>query len=159
MKNHLPNSPAPLIAVAVGLTLASGASAAEKTIALKDAPAAVQKAVADQLKSGRLNALSVETEDGKTEYEAALTVDGREKTVVFDPAGKLLETETVVEFGKLPEAVRSGLTREAGKGSIAKIEETTSAGGTSYEALIKETGKKDREVVIGADGKPVPAKK
>ena len=65
----------------------------------------------------------------------------------------------VVELKALPEVVRAGLTREACKGSIAKVEEVTKGGVTSYEAKVKEAGKKDREVVVGADGKLVPAKK
>jgi uncharacterized membrane protein YkoI len=140
----------------LGLTLA--AVAAEKTIALKDAPPAVQKTVADQLQGGKLKGLSVETEDGKTEYEAELTIEGREKTLVMDPAGKVLETEAVVELKGLPDAVRAGLAREAGKGSITKVEEVTKAGVTSYEAQVKEAGKKDREVAVGIDGKLVPGK-
>ena len=150
---------ASLLGIGLCLTLALSAMAEEKAIALKDAPAPVQKAIAEQLKGGKLKALSVETEDGKTEYEAELTVDGREKTVVVDPSGKVLETETVVEFSKLPEAVRAGLTREAGKGSIGKVEETSSAAGTSYEALVKQAGKKDREIVVGSDGKLIAPKK
>ncbi len=133
--------------------------AAEKTVALKDAPAAVRKTIADQLKGGKLKSLSVETEGGKTEYEAELTVDGREKTIAMDPSGKVLETEAVVELKNLPEAVRAGLLREAGKGSIEKVEEVTSAGATSYEALVKEAGKKNREVVVTPDGKLVVPKK
>jgi len=141
------------------LGLALPLIAAEKTVALKDAPAAVQKAIAEQLKGGKLKSLSVETEDGKTEYEAEVTVDGRDKTVAMDASGKVLETEAVVELKTLPEAVRTGLAREAGKGSIAKVEEVTKAGVASYEALVKEAGKKDREVVVTADGKLVAPKK
>ena len=137
------------------LGLAFPVIAAEKTVALKDAPAAVQKTIAEQLKGGKLKSLSVETEDGKTEYEAEVTVDGHDKTVAMDASGKVLETEMVVELKALPEAVRAGLSREAGKGSISKVEEVTKAGVTSYEALVKEAGKKDREVVVTADGKLV----
>lgn len=150
---------ASVLGIGLCLALALSARAEEKTIALKDAPAAVQKAIADQLMGGRLKALSVETDDGNTEYEAELAVDGREKTVVVDSSGKVIETETVVEFSKLPEAVRAGLTREAGKGSIGKVEETSSAAGTSYEALVKDAGKKDREIVVGSDGKLIAPKK
>ena len=141
------------------LGLALPLIAAEKTVALKDAPAAVQKAIADQLKGGKLKSLSVETEDAKTEYEAEVTVDGRDKTVAMDASGKVLETEMVVELKALPEPVRAGLLREAGKGSIEKVEEVTSAGVTSYEAKVKEAGKKDREVVVGTDGKLIVPKK
>jgi uncharacterized membrane protein YkoI len=147
------------LASGLGLALAFPVMAAEKPLALKDAPAAVQKTVADQLKGGKLKSLSVETEGGKTEYEAEVTVDGRDKTVAMDASGKVLETEMVVDLKALPEAVRAGLTREAGKGSIAKVEEVTKAGVTSYEAKITEAGKKDREVVVTADGKLVAPRK
>ncbi len=148
-----------LVVSGLSLGLTFPAIAAEKTLALKEAPAAVQKTIADQLKGGKLKSLSVETEDGKTEYEAEVTVGGHDKTVAMDATGKVLETEMVVELKALPEAARVALTREAGKGSIAKVEEVTKTGVTSYEALVKEAGKKDREVVVTADGKLVAPKK
>ena len=148
-----------LLSLALCLTLSLSARAEEKTIALKAAPAAVQKALAEQLKGGAIKSLSVETEDGKTEYEAVITGGGKDRTVAVDAAGKLLESETEVEFGTLPEPVKAALTKEAGKGKITKVEELTEDGVVSYEGLVKEAGKKDREVVVGADGKVVPAKK
>ncbi len=159
MKNMNLKTRTLVLASAFSLALAFPVIAADKPVALKDAPAPVQKTVADQLKGGKLKSLSVETEDGKAEYEAELTVDGRDKTIVMDASGKVLETETVVEMKALPEAVRAGLTREAGKGSIVKVEEVTKAGVTSYEAKVKEAGKKDREVELTVDGKLVAPRK
>jgi uncharacterized membrane protein YkoI len=141
------------------LGLASFPFASEKSVALKDAPVAVQKAIADRLKGGKLKDLSVEVENGRTEYEAELIVDGREVTLSLEPSGRLLETEAVVDLKTLPEAVRSGLAREAGRGSIAKVEEVTRAGVASYEARVKVAGNKDREVVVGTDGKLIAAGK
>ncbi len=150
-----------LLGIALGLTLTVSASAEEKTITLKDAPAAVQKTIADQLKGGRLKTLSVEAEDGKTEYEAELTGGGggKDRTIVMDPGGKVLESEVVVELSSLPEAVRTRLRKEAGRGTIATVEKVTTAGVVSYEAMVKEAGEKDREVAVGASGQPLPAKK
>ena len=143
----------------VGLGLALSGPAAEKTIALKDAPGPVQKTIADQLKGGKLRGVSIEVENGKTQYEAELTVDGQHRDLIIDPAGKVLVTEALMELRALPEAVRTAFTREAGKGTVAVAEEVTREGAVSYEALIKEAGKKDRQIVVGPDGKPAPAKK
>jgi len=149
----------PFLSLGLFLTLALSARAEEKTIALKAAPAAVQKALTEQAKGGTIKSVSVETEDGKTEYEARITGGGKDRTVAVDAAGKLLESETEVEFGTLPEPVKAALTKEAGKGKITRVEEVTAGSVVSYEGLVKEAGKKDREVVVGADGKLVPAKK
>jgi uncharacterized membrane protein YkoI len=159
MKNSRSNPLDTLLATALCLTLALDATAREKTIALKDAPAAIQKAINDQLKGGKLKTLSVETEDGKTEYEAEMMVDGQDRTLVMDVSGRVLETEVVVELANLPDAVKTGLAHEAGRGTIARVEASTKAGVTYYEALVKEAGRKDREVAVGPDGKPVHDKK
>src|SRR5262245_677006 len=100
MKNSIKNPLAVFLGTGLSLALALTATAGEKTIALKDAPAAVQKAINEQLKGGKLKTLSVETEDGKTEYEAEVTTDGRESTIVLDPTGKVIESEEVVELSK-----------------------------------------------------------
>jgi uncharacterized membrane protein YkoI len=147
------------LSLALCLSLPLSAKAEGKTIALKAAPAAVQKALTEQAKGGTIKSVSVETEDGKTEYEAVITGGGKDRTVAVDAAGKLLESETEVEFSTLPAPVKAALTKEAGKGKVTKVEEVTEGGVVSYEGLVKEAGKKDREVVVGADGKVVPAKK
>ncbi|MBK5255139.1 MAG: hypothetical protein JJE39_03825 [Vicinamibacteria bacterium] len=143
----------------LGLGLAVPARSGEKAITLKDAPTAVQKTIGDQMKGGALRGLSVETEKGKTVYEAELTVDGRSKDLLIDGAGMVLEIEAEMELSALPEAVRAGLQREAGKGSVTKVEQVTRGAAVSYEALVKEAGKKNREVVVGADGGPIASKK
>ena len=149
----------PVAILGLSLTMVGFTAAGEKTIALKDTPGAVQKTVNEQLRGGKLRGLSVEVDKGETRYEAEMTVDGKNRDVVIDSAGTVLEAEVVVELSALPEAVRAGLLREAGKGSVATVEELTRDGVVSYEALIKETGKKNREVVVGTDGKLVGAKK
>ncbi|MBX7185849.1 MAG: hypothetical protein K1Y01_11960 [Vicinamibacteria bacterium] len=159
MKNPTLTARTLILVSGFGLGLAFPATGAERTIALKAAPVAVQKAIADRLKGGRLKSLSVETEGGEAEYEAEVMVDGHDRTLVIDASGRVLETETVMELGALPEAVRVGLAREAGKASITKVEEVVNAGVTSYEATLKETGKKDREVVVDGDGKLVRSAK
>ena len=154
----LPSNRVPLFVQALGLSLAlvGGLAASEKSISLKEAPAAVQKTVTAELKGGKLRGLSVEVDKGKTTYEAELTVEGHDRDIVIDPEGKIVEAERVVQLSALPEMVRASILHEAAKGTVERVEELTKGGVVSYEALIKETGKKNREIVVGADGKVVP---
>lgn len=139
--------------------LGAAAPSVDKSIPLTDAPAAVRKTIADQMKGGTLRGLSEEADHGKTIYEAELTVEGRARDLLIDATGTVLEIEAVVEMSALPEAVRNGLVREAGRGSIARVEQVTRGEKVSYEALVKEAGKKNREIVVGQDGlRPAPRK-
>jgi uncharacterized membrane protein YkoI len=138
---------------------ASTKGAGGKPVLLKNAPAAVQKTIAGQLKGGALTRLSVAVAGGQTTYEAELTVAGARRDLTIDSLGKVLEAEMPIELSAVPEAARAGLTREAGAGAIAKVDEVIHAGVSSYKASIKEAGKKDRNVVISADGTLVAAKK
>jgi hypothetical protein len=130
-----------------------------KPVLLKNAPAAVQKTIAGQLKGGALTKLSVAVAGGQTTYEAELMVGGARRDLTIDPLGRVLEGEVLVELSVVPEAARAGLTREAGAGAIVKVDEVIHAGVSSYKASIREGGKKDRNVVVSADGTLVAAKK
>lgn len=148
-----------VMTLALGLGLVMSAAAAGKTVLLKNAPGAVQKTIASQLKGGALHKLSVETLNGKTTYNAELMNGATKRDLTIDASGKVLEGQTPVELSAVPDAARAGLTREAGPGSIAKVEEVIHGGQASYEGLVKETGKKDREVAVAADGTLVAPKK
>src|ERR1700730_6568835 len=71
----------------------------ETKVAIRDVPAAVQQAIKEYTQgSTTLRALTKETEDGKTVYEAELRVDGyakghskgHSKDVTFDGQGKVV---------------------------------------------------------------------
>ena len=147
-----------LTLLAMSVAFLPPAQASEKAIALKDAPAGVQKAINEQLKGGTLRALSVEVEKGETRYEAEMTINGHARDVVMDATGAVVEAEATVEMSALPSAIRESLLKEAGKGKIERVEEVTRGGVLTYEALVKEAGKKNREVLLDSSGK-VPAKK
>jgi len=148
-----------LAAMFVCGAVATRAFPEDKKIALKNAPVAVQKTIADQLKGGTLRELVLEVENGKSTYEADLAIDGHVRTLAIDAKGTLLETESAVELNAIPAAAREGLLREAAKGSISEVEEVTKDGAVFYEAMVKEKGGKAREVVVDASGKAVPVKK
>lgn len=130
------------------------ATAQEKRVSMKDLPAPVQKTVMEQTKTAKLRGLTTEVENGKREYEAELIVDGHSKDVTMNEAGEITEVEEQVSINSLPQAVQNGLTKQAGKGRITKVESVTRDGKlVFYEAQVR-TGTKHSEVRTNPDGTP-----
>ena len=137
----------------IALSTISTVQAQEKKIERKDLPAAVEKTVAEQSKGATIKGFATEVEDGKTLYEVELTVNGHGKDISMDTKGNILEVEEEIALSTLPAAVKDGLTKAAGKGTISKVETLTKQGKlVAYEAVVK-TGTKNSEIQVGPDGK------
>jgi uncharacterized membrane protein YkoI len=135
------------------LTIALPIHAQEKKIQRSDLPAAVQKTVDELSKGTTIKGFSTEVEDGKKIYEVQLIVNGHGKDISMDPQGHVLEIEEEMPLESLPAAVKDGLTKAAGKGTIRKVESLTKNGKlVAYEAAVK-TGNKNSEIQVGPDGK------
>ena len=135
------------------LTIGFQPRAQEKKLQRSELPPAVQKTVDEQSKGATVKGFSTEVEDGKKIYEVQLTVNGHGKDVSMDAQGHVLEIEEETSLESLPAAVRDGLTKAAGKGTIRKVESLTKNGKlVAYEAAVK-TGTKNSEVQVGPDGK------
>ena len=140
---------------ASGLLFAGTASAQEKKIKRSDLPLAVEKTVAAQSQGATIKGFNQVEEDGKTNYEAEMTVNGHSKDVLIDPTGSIVEIEEQVEFAALPAAVQSGLQAKAGVGKLGKVESLTKHDKiVAYEAKVMNNGKRS-EVQVGPDGKPL----
>lgn len=139
--------------LAVGALVASSlALAQEKRIQRSDLPPAVEKTVAEQSSGATIRGFSQETENGKTYYEAKLTVNGHARDVLIDTAGAVVEVEQEVALDSLPASVKTGLAAKAGKGKIVKVESLTKHDKlVAYEAKVITDGKKS-EVQVGPDG-------
>jgi len=135
------------------LTIGFQTLAQEKKLQRSELPPAVQKTVDEQSKGATVKGFSTEVEDGKKIYEVQLTVNGHGKDVSIDAQGHVLEIEEETSLESLPAAVRDGLTKAAGKGTIRKVESLTKNGKlVAYEAAVK-TGTKNSEVQVDPDGK------
>ena len=140
------------------LLLVMSAAAQEKKIRKSDLPPAVQKAADEQSKGAAVKGYAKEVENGKTEYEVQLNVNGHSKDLTMDEQGNVLEVEEEVAISSLPDAVHKGLTEKAGKGRIIKVESLTRQGRlVAYEAQVRN-GAKRSEVQVGPDGKPLDYK-
>lgn len=114
-----------------------GSSAATVTPVTIDVPAAAKATVA-RLYPG-VKAVKWEKEAGN--YEAGLTHNGKELSLVIDAKGNVLETETTIAVSALPSSVRDYVAKHhAGKKIKEAAEIVTANGRKTYEA---EVGGKD----------------
>ena len=128
----------------------------EKRVRMKDLPAAVQKTVREQSQGAVIRGLARETENGKTNYEVELRVNGHNKDVLIDPSGAVVEVEEQVTLASLPAAVRTAIEQNAGGGKIVGVESITEGNVlTSYEAHVRKAGK-SREIKVSPAGQLIP---
>src|SRR5712691_9123528 len=112
----------PAILLATSLLLFGIALAGEKKVKMKDLPRAVQTTVQEQSKGSTIRGLAKEVEDGKTFYEAELTVNGHNKDVLIDTTGAVVEIEEQVALSSLPAEVKATIQKATGKGKITAVE-------------------------------------
>jgi hypothetical protein len=136
-------------------SLPSHAEEHEKKISRADLPPAVEKTVVAQTQGATIRGFNEEKENGKTYYEAELTVNGHSKDVLIDQTGSVEEVEEQVDFASLPADVKSGLKAKAGSGKLGKVESITKHDKlVAYEAKVTTNGKRS-EIQVGPDGKPL----
>jgi hypothetical protein len=139
----------------VGTLAVSNANASEKQIVRSDLPPAVEKTVAAHTSGAVVRGFSQEEENGKTLYEAELTVNGHSKDILIDAKGSVVAVEEEVPLASLPPSVQAGLKARAGNGRIEKVESITKHDRlVAYEARFDINGKKS-EVQVGPEGKPL----
>jgi hypothetical protein len=128
----------------------------EHSVKMKDLPAAVQQTVREQSRGAKIRGLSVETENGVTNYEVELLVNGHGRDVLIDPSGAVVSVEEQVALASLPADVRSAIVRSAGGGRIVIVESISKGGSVeAYEAHVKR-GRKTVEIKVGPDGQLIP---
>ena len=129
----------------------TAAIAAEVKVKMSDLPPAVQNAVKEQSKGATIRGLSKETEKGKTEYEAELTLNGRNRDVSFDAAGNVISVEEEVSLSSVPDAARAAIQKAAAGGSLGKVEQVKENGKLFYETTIRKGGKSS-EIQVDPSG-------
>ena len=120
----------------------------EEKVTLDKLPKAVLQAVKDRFPRGELGEASKETENGKTEYEVSLKLNGSSIDVMVSPEGKLTLIEKSIHVEDLPKAVAATVKTKHPTNKITKAEE-----------VIKVADDKETleyyEVIVEVDGKPV----
>ena len=138
-----------LITVLIALSL--GVAVAEKKLALKDLPEAVQKTVQTELKGGEIRNIAKETEGGVAQYEVETMLNGKHRDFNVDTKGKLLVMEEETRIDTIPAAAKTAILKKVGNGKIGMVELFVRGGETMYEAEYTiKTGKK-QVVLVKAD--------
>src|SRR5690348_12928839 len=95
---------------------------AEKKLALKDLPPAVQKTIEAELKGGEIKTISKEKENGVSQYEVETLLEGKHRDISVDVKGNLLVVEEETELATLPAAARATIEKKAAGGKIGIVE-------------------------------------
>src|SRR5580700_10865033 len=94
------------------------AAFAQKKLALKDLPAAVQATVQAELKGGEIHNIGKETEDGVVQYEIETIRGGKHRDFNVDTKGKLLVVEEETTFDSIPAAAKAAIARKVANGKL-----------------------------------------
>jgi hypothetical protein len=128
----------------------------EHSVKMKELPAAVQQTVREQSRGAKIRGLSVETENGVTNYEVELQVNGHGRDVLIDPSGAVVSVEEQVALASVPADVRAAIVRSAGGGRVVIVESISKGGAVeAYEAHVRR-GRRTVEIKVGPDGHLIP---
>ncbi|HUA57721.1 MAG TPA: hypothetical protein VML19_03140 [Verrucomicrobiae bacterium] len=127
--------------------------AAEKSLALKDLPPAVQKAIHDNLNGGQIRNIGKETEDGVAQYEVETMLSGKHRDFNVDTRGNLVVVEQETTLDAIPTAARAAILKKVGSGKVRTVETFQKPGAElMYEAGYTTRTGKHAEVLVKADG-------
>src|SRR6266850_3987991 len=90
------------LVVAAAIAIIGVARGAEKKVTMNQLPVAVQQAINERAQGGTIRGLVMEEDNGKTVYEAELTIGGRNTDLTLDQQGKVIEAELATTLDKIP---------------------------------------------------------
>jgi len=145
--------------VAVGLTGLAAACASNKPgqaqresaadrVSLAELTAPARAAVEKLTAGGKVEKIDKEVEKGKTVYDVEATVNGRHMEYTVGMDGTVVGTETSIDFGELPDAVRSAAQAYFGSATGLNPSKGVEYGQTTYEVEGRKDGK---EVAVTFD--------
>ena len=109
------------VCLAAALVATAGASVAEDRLKKSDLPAAVQKTADAESIDATVLGYTKNIEHRHVEYEVQLMVGDHTKDVTIDPQGNILEVEEQIAPEVLPANVFHGLSVQAGKGRLRRL--------------------------------------
>jgi hypothetical protein len=128
------------------------AASAEKKIDRSALPPAVEKTVQTQSQGSTIKGFAIESENGQTQYEAEMILNGHSKDIAIAKDGTLLVVEEEVSFASLAPVVQTALTSKAAGAKITKVESLTKKDKlVAYEAATLK-GSKKGEIQVGPHG-------
>lgn len=139
----------------------------EQNLSIQQVPAPVQATILAQANGGSIGEIEQEAENGRTIYEADVTIEGQEIEIKVAPDGTLVarnaedaeneegeqdeaaegdddgnQQEEQVLLTNVPAAVSEAIAKEAGGDEIKEIEKETEGGRIIYSAEVVIDGQK-----------------
>ena len=133
-----------------------GLEIAEPELAFKNCPAAVQATLHRESNNARFDVVAKNLKYGTTIYEAEVSIEGKEYSLVVSEKGTLIEkmliiAEDEVELSHCPTPVQHALHELSRGGKVVSITRSTGIAGHVYEADL-EINKKTYLVEITEGG-------
>jgi threonine dehydrogenase-like Zn-dependent dehydrogenase len=147
--------PIPLLALLAAAGVLS--AHAESHVPCHTLPDAVLSHAKAEAEGATIRGCVKEKENGKLTYEVETVKDGRDRDILLDASGTVLEVEQEVTPDSLPAAVADAIAKAAHGGKVGMIESVTRGDAiASYETTITSKGHR-REVAFSPQGAPVKA--
>ena len=158
------------LALCIGAVATKQALDKEKEVLIDEVPPAVKATILAEANGAPIQEIEMETEDGKTVYEAEVIIDGQEVDIVVAPDGTLLgketedddeddddegddddEIEEEISLDDVPEVVKATMLKEAAGAEIEEVVKETEDGQVVYEAEFEVDGQ-EIEIEVATDG-------
>jgi uncharacterized membrane protein YkoI len=138
--------------IAAIFALMTAGAFAQKKLALKDLPPAVQQTVQAELKGGEIKSIGKETENGIAQYEVETVLNGKHRDFNVDTKGKLLVVEEETTIDAIPAPAKAAILKKVADGKLGMVELFIRGGETMYEAAYTTKAGRKHEVLVKADG-------
>ena len=131
-------------------TVSTNGEILSTSLDLTETPITVQKAIKQQIGTGRLGEIE-QTEKGKeVTYEVKGFWNGHRRSLSVAPNGQINSVQVALD--ETPAAVQKKIQERAGFGTILRIDRTTQGDNVDYDVEVKTDGKRV-DFTVGADGK------
>ncbi len=138
----------------VALSMAPIPQEEEEEVDFESLPSAVRRAAQEHVRREDIRRVTKETENGGVvTYEIETLEKGRDKEVVLDSEGVLLEIARELDVSALPRPVLEGLRALASGGRVLEAESTDRGGTVTYEAVVLTPAGKLSKVRVDAEGR------
>jgi len=151
------------LALCIGAVATRQVLDGEKELTIDEIPPAVKATILAEANGATIQEIEMETEEGKTVYEAEVIIDGQEVDIVVAPDGTLLgketenedddedEDEEEISLDDVPAAVKATMLKEAAGATIEDVVKETEDGKIVYEAEFEVDGQ-EIEIEVAPDG-------
>jgi len=134
------------------LVLIAFITGCNKSKTVDDSNQVPQETAEKIFKSSNPNAMDVIWEQEGEFMEAEFTENGIEKSILYDVDGNVVETETAINTGQLPESIPVYINENYPGAEIEEAEKLENSEGTFFVVAIESENDEEMELLFGESG-------